>query len=147
MLRGKHDYKTILSKLAEVFAIFSFPNNIVSDNGPPYCATELKDYCNRRKLLFIPPYSPQSKGQAERAVQIFKVLLSKFYLSQGKILTTEQILSKYLFAYRMTPSSVTGKSPMAMLLSFKPRSPLSVIKKKVSFDLSRPTTKDSPKLT
>lgn len=36
---------------------------------------------------------------------------------------------------------------MAMLLSFKPRSPLSVVKKKVSFDLSRPTTKDSPKLT
>lgn len=54
LLRGKHDYKTILSKLAEVFARFSFPNTIVSDNGPPFCATELKDFCSRRKLMFIP---------------------------------------------------------------------------------------------
>jgi hypothetical protein len=40
-----------------------------------------------------------------------------------------------LFAYRSTPSSVTGKSPMAMLLSFCPVTPLSTLKKNVKFKL------------
>jgi hypothetical protein len=89
------------------------------------------------KLMFIPPYSTQSNGLAERSVQTFKILLSKFLVShRSSNLTPEQMLLECLFAYRTTPSSVTGKSPMAMLLSFDPITPLSTLKKRVRFDIN-----------
>lgn len=139
VLRNKSDFKAVINKLAEVFSRFSFPKTIVCDNGPPFCSKDMKDFCERKsiKLMFTPPYSPQSNGLAERSVQTFKTILSKFYLSHRNLnLPPEQMLLDCLYAYRTTPSTVTGKSPMAMLLTFEPKTPLSHLKKNVSFKLS-----------
>jgi transposase InsO family protein len=98
----------------------------------------MKDFCQRKgiRLIFSPPYSPQSNGLAERSVQTFKILLSKFNLEVKKrqeIVNSNNLLLDCLFAYRSTPSSITGKSPMSVLLNFEPRVPLSSLKKTVTF--------------
>lgn len=138
VLKNKSDFKAIMSKLAEVFSRFSFPKTMVCDNGPPFCAQAMKEFCSQKniKLLFSPPYSPQSNGLAERSVQTFKILLSKLYICSGSCnRSAEQMLLECLYTYRITPSSVTGKSPMTMMLAFEPKTVLSHLKKKVTFNV------------
>ncbi|KAJ8892346.1 hypothetical protein PR048_004926 [Dryococelus australis] len=76
-------FQSMLKCLLEVFARFAFPRTIVYDNGPPFCARDLAQFCRLRaiKLLFTPPYNPSSNGLAERSVQTFKKLLTRSLIS------------------------------------------------------------------
>ena len=53
----------------------------------------------------------------ERAVQTFEQSFKK--LNEG---TLEQKLSRLLFMYRLTPHSITGRSPAELMLGRQPRS-------------------------
>ena len=56
------------------------------------------------------PYHPASNGLGERAVQTVKSGIIK---TAGD--NTEVNLQRFLFDYRRTPQSTTGKSPMEIL--------------------------------
>lgn len=120
----------VISKLNEVFSRFSIPVCIVCDNGSPFQSRELQDFCRSKdiKLLFSPPYNPESNGLAERSVQTFKHMLNKALLGGDSPLS--EVLTRCLYNYRSTPSSVTGYSLMSFMLTFVPRSPLSHINPK-----------------
>eukprot|EP00731_Ephydatia_muelleri_P001377 Em0001g1377a len=62
-----------------------------------------------------------TNGLAERAVQTVKNALRK---TSGDI---DTCLSRFLFQYRLTPHSTTGRSPAELLLGRKPRSHLDFI--------------------
>ena len=147
---------SITNKLNDCFSRFSVPCIIVSDNGPPFNSYQFKSYCEDRgiKLMQIAPYNPRSNGLAEREVQSVKKLLVKSVLSNNSI-SLETRLNQCLFSLRSTPSSVTGVSPMSIMLNFKAKTPISMsnpdfshcrsslkdqtkqsLKKKVSFDLN-----------
>ena len=51
------DAKYTLEYLKGQIALFGFPQYLVSDNNPPFHATELEEYLNRKKIkhLFSPP--------------------------------------------------------------------------------------------
>lgn len=125
-------YSNLLSKLSEVFSRFAFPQTIVCDNGPPFSCKEFSKFCKEKsiKLLFSPPYNPESNGLAERSVQTFKKILIKFMFSKySKNLSPAQRLFDCLYTYRSTPTTVTGVSPMAKLFSYEPRTPLLIMSK------------------
>ena len=68
------------------------------------------------------PYHPSSNGLAEKAVQIVKSGITK---TTGDNVETK--LNKFLFDYRRTPQTITGKSPMEVLNQRKMRSRLDLL--------------------
>ena len=67
----------------------------------------------RNKILhkFSPPLHPASNGQAEALVKVVKSGVSR--RSEGSLMTR---ISRFLFQYRNTPHSSTGRSPAELML-------------------------------
>ena len=97
-----------IQELRSVFATHGLPEIIVSDNGTAFTSSEFQEFTSKNGIRHIKtaPYHPASNGLAERAVQTFKEGLKK--LTEGSV---ETKLSRFLFQYRLTPHSITGKSP------------------------------------
>ena len=109
--------------LRQVFSCHGLPEVLVSDNGTAFTSTEFQTFVQRNGFRHIrsAPYHPATNGLAERAVQTVKNALRK---------TSRDIdtcLSRFLFQYRLTPHSTTGRSPAELLLGRKPRSHLDFI--------------------
>ncbi|KAJ8881541.1 hypothetical protein PR048_018023 [Dryococelus australis] len=123
-------FQSVLKCLLEVLPCFAFPHTTVCENGPPFCARDLAQFCRVHsiQLLFTPTSNPSSNGLAERSVQTSKKLLTRSLMSRPSTsLSPSQRLNDCLLAYHLTPSSVTGLSPMASLFSYVPRIPLAML--------------------
>ena len=109
--------------LRQVFSCHGLPEVLVSDNGTAFTSTEFQTFVQRNGFRHIrsAPYHPATNGLAERAVQTVKNALRK---TAGDI---DTCLSRFLFQYRLTPHSTTGRSPAELLLGRKPRSHLDFI--------------------
>ena len=81
---------------------------------------------NGIKHTLTPPYHPSTNGAAERSVQIVKHALLKQVL-EGKKVTMKKRLANFLFMYRITPQSTTGRSPSELFLKRNLRSRFSII--------------------
>lgn len=110
-----------IQELRSVFATHGLPEIIVSDNGTAFTSSEFQEFISRNGIRHIKtaPYHPASNGLAERAVQTFKEGLKK--LKEGSV---ETKLARFLFQYRLTPHSTTGKSPAELLMGRQPRTHL-----------------------
>ncbi|XP_062713702.1 uncharacterized protein LOC134290556 [Aedes albopictus] len=81
-----------------------------------------------------PPYNPSSNGQAERMVRVVKEGLKKFLLDPDMTgLSTEDLVSYFLFGYRNTCLEDGRTFPSERLFSFKPKTLLDLIHPKNSF--------------
>ncbi|KAL5467062.1 hypothetical protein EMCRGX_G031233 [Ephydatia muelleri] len=109
-----------IKALRRVFATHGFPEVLVSDNGTAFTSTEFQTFVKRNGFRHVKtaPYHPASNGLAERAVQTVKEALKK---SSGDM---EACLIRFLFQYRLTPHSTTGRSLAELLLGRQPRSHL-----------------------
>lgn len=97
--------KTIY-RLKSVFARFGIPDEVRSDNGPQFSASEFKEFAKDYGFdhTTSSPYFPQSNGEAERAVQTIKQMLRK---------CTDP--HKALLAYRNTPLEIINLSSAQLL--------------------------------
>jgi len=116
--------------LRQLFSDYGFPEQVVSDNGPPFNSEEFAIFMaqNGIKHTLVPPYHPASNGAAERAVQVVK-----HGLKANQHLPIGHRISNFLLKYRTTPHTVTGVSPAELFLKRKLRTRLSMLKP----DLSR----------
>lgn len=122
----------VIKCLKLVFAMFGLADEIVSDNGPPFGSFEFETFCksNGIKLTHSPPYHPQSNGEAEVAVRVAKHSLKKIIIDEKtKKLPIESNLLNFLLKYRITPTTVTGKSPANLIFNFRPKSLLDLLHK------------------
>ena len=94
--------------LRKSFSTYGLPDVVVSDNATNFTSEEFEAFLksNGVKHVRTPPYHPASNGVVERAVQTLKSGLKK--LKTGSI---ETKVSRFLFAYRVTPHGSTGVSP------------------------------------
>lgn len=130
VLMNKTHANATIDKLRNIFAIFGLPTEIVSDNGPPFDSYEFNQFCknNAIKLSHSPPYHPQSNGQGEVSVRIAKQSLKKMLIDEKlKNVPVALKVTNFLLKYRLTPTTVTGKSPACMIFNFQPRSLLDVL--------------------
>ena len=102
-----------------IFYEYSWPDTLVSDNGQCYVA---EMFTNLMKMYAVnhitsSPHYPQSKGLAEKFIQIVKNL---FYKAKDE--GTD--ISKCLMIYHYTLLESTSKSPMQMLQPRSARSQL-----------------------
>ena len=113
--------------LRQWFSRFGVPIQLVSDNGPQFVSHEFSTFVlmNGIKHIRSSAYHPCSNGGAERFVQTVKQGLRASHIEIGDC---DKKLHNFLFSYRITPSSVTGKSPCELFLGRQVRSRLNMMK-------------------
>ena len=109
------------------FVQFGIPLQLVIDNGPQFVSHELSQFLqlNGIKHIRCSAYHPCSNGGAERFVQTIKNGLKKCHIEKGNC---TKKLQNFLFAYRNTPSTVTGKTPSELFLGRRSRTRLDIMK-------------------
>lgn len=110
--------ETVIPHLRNIFSSFGIPNQLKSDNGPPFNGKEFANFANELNFTHhkVTPLWPEANGLAERGVRtIRKVILTAKV--EGKDEKTE--LDAFLMNYRTTPHSTTGVSPYEALFGRK----------------------------
>lgn len=123
-----------------LFAAYGLPQVVVSDNGPQLVSREFETFleANGVKHIKSAPYNPASNGQAERLVQTFKQSLEK---QKDCGYPVQQCIDRFLFSYRNTPSTTTGKTPAELFLKRGVRTRLSLLKPKFSAQMQEKHTR------
>ena len=116
--------KTI-DKLRQIFAVHGLPDTVVTDNGPTFTSELFGEFMEQNGIRHVrtAPFHPASNGLAERAVQTVKEGLKRM---KGESLSTR--LSRFLFKYRLTPQTTTGRAPAEMLMGRRPKSKLDLLR-------------------
>ncbi|XP_048485025.1 uncharacterized protein K02A2.6-like [Plutella xylostella] len=109
------------------FARFGLPKRLVSDNGPPFSSAAFAEYLKSNGIehTLVPPYHPSSNGAAENAVRTIKRVLKKAELENED---SNKALSRFLFMYRNTEQSTTGREPAVALLGRRLRGRLDLLR-------------------
>lgn len=78
---------SVINALKASFARFGIPEEIVSDNGPPFDSTTFTQFCKEWDIFFNPssPGFPRSNGQVERCIQTVKSSLTKAVQDQNDV--------------------------------------------------------------
>ena len=107
----------MIGKMKLVFASHGVPEEIVSDNGPPFDSNALKQFAKEYGIMLttVSPYHPQANGQAESGVPIAQ-----------RILKQDDPL-KALMIYRSTPVQSTGCTPSKLLMGRELRTTIPIL--------------------
>ena len=102
----------VITALKSIFSRYGIPEVLMSDNGPQFACSEMKDFATQYQFTHVTssPLYPQSNGLAERSVKTVKALLQD---------TDDPYLA--LLAYRATPLPWCHFSPAELLMGRKIR--------------------------
>ena len=95
----------------------------MSDNGPGFVSEEFWKFTSANGIMHIITslHHPSSSGLAECAVQTFKTSVKKLDSNM------DHRLASFLLQNRITPHTVTGKTPSEMLMGRKLRTKLDLM--------------------
>ena len=79
VFKAKTSFWCLRDHLINLFAIEGYPDEIVTDNGPPFNSQDFNRFLSKLGITHTTssPLYPQSNGSVERMVQMVKTLLSK----------------------------------------------------------------------
>ena len=108
------DAAATISVLSNLFTRYGFPEQVVSDNGPPFQSKEYGDFLklNGIQRVLVSPYHPAANGQAERFIQTF----NKFLQASEGDGTLQLRIQNFLLSYRSTQHATTGTTPAKLFL-------------------------------
>ena len=108
--------------LSQIFARFGIQGILVSDNGPEFVSSDLKQWCESRgiKEMESPIYYPRANGIAERAVPTKKRAIQAW--SPNLNVSIGSFLQRALMTHRNT-SKTLGSIPVELLPGLKVRLP------------------------
>ena len=116
----------VMKVLRAVFARNGVPKTLVCDNAAEFKAEELKNWLSRIgcKMVYTPPYFPQSNGQAERTVRTLKDAC----VTYDNSIPFHDFLHKLLLTLRTArPSGDRPFSPDVMMYGRRLRHPLTMV--------------------
>ena len=98
--------KEVISKLKSQFARHGIPDQLISDNGPPFSSREFQEFALTYQFehLTSSPRYPRSNGKVKNAVKMVQNITKK-----ARLAGTDPNLS--LLDYRNTPTKGLGSSP------------------------------------
>ena len=120
---GPKTAAAVIPKLKQQFARHGIPDEVVSDNGPPYNSHEFRAFAELYHFdhtTSSPGYA-QSNGKAESAVKIAKKLMIK-----AREAGTDPYLA--LLNYRNTPTEGMDSSPAQRLFGRRTKTTLPTVK-------------------
>ncbi len=99
----------------EMFALFVIPQELKTDNGPPFQGFEFARYLEAMgvKHRKITPLWPRANAFCERFMRNLNRVLRNSQASGG---SWREELETFLSNYRATPHSSTGMAPASLLL-------------------------------
>ena len=102
---------TLIDALRTSFATHGLSYIIISDNGSSFTSKKFKNFIHKNGIKHITtaPYHPSSNGAAERTVQTFKSAMRKILIESNNV-SIKTLISRFLFSYRNTPHTETGKN-------------------------------------
>jgi len=114
---------TVIAALDRVMSLFSIPEVIRTDNGPPFNSQQFKEYAETIgfKHRKITPYWPQANGECERFMRTMEKALRIAKINGN---SWKQELHTFLRAYRTTPHCTTKRAPSEVLFNRPVRSRL-----------------------
>ena len=123
--------------MRSIFARYGLPNQVVSDNSPPFQSAEYEEFLQQNDIqrILVSPYHPSSNGFAERFVQTFKYALESS--ASDPSCSLQQRIYNFLLSYRSTPHATTGSSPAKLFLQRELRTRLSLVKPDVTSHVIR----------
>ena len=113
----------VIPVLEKVFSLFSIPDVVKSDNGPPFNGSEFAKFAKRlgfkhRKIM---PLWPQSNSVAER---FMRTLNKAVRISNAEQCSWKCDLHEFLRNYRATPHCSINTSPAELLFNRKMKTTL-----------------------
>ncbi|KAK3750552.1 hypothetical protein QZH41_011085, partial [Actinostola sp. cb2023] len=126
--------------LRSIFSRFGLPEQIVSDNGPPFQSSEYELFLkmNGIQRVLTSPYHQSSNGQAERFVQTFKNFMKAASAAPGNL---HRKMHDFLLTYRSSPNATTGVTPAKLLLGREVKTRLSLVLPNLASDVQSKQTK------
>jgi transposase InsO family protein len=116
---------TTASTVAHMFimhwvAYFGCPNSLMSDNGSQFTSDLMRDVTAILgvRLVFTPPYHPQSNGTVERLNQTFTAMVKKF-VNESQT-DWDLFLPTITYAYNSSVHETTRASPFSVVFGTLP---------------------------
>ena len=108
----------IIDAMEEMFSRHGLPDTMKTDNGPQFIATEFKAFCNQNGIVHnkTTPRWAQANGEVERQN---RSIVKRIKIAQAEQLDWKRELRRYVFKYRSTDHSSTGRSPAELLFNRK----------------------------
>ena len=113
-------HKQVIPKLENFISTFGIPEELTSDNGPPFNGKPFQEFCSEMGIVHrkVTPLWPEANGCVER-----------FMKTLGKVIRTaaaerkpwQQAVVTFLRNYRATPHPATGRSPAEVLFNQQTR--------------------------
>lgn len=121
--------EALIKVMSKMFAVHGYPEEIVSDQGPPFTGELWKRFLKERDVRqrFSSPTFAQSNGAAESAVKVAKRILR------------QDDPSRALLAYRCTSHSATDWAPSQLLCGRLLRSELPIPEHRLKQSIVDPT--------
>ena len=116
-----------IEEVRKLFTAHGSPEQPVSHNGPQFITNEFRAFkrSNGIKHIRSTPYHLVTTGLVECFAQTFKEAL-RMAMPERKCLP--QKLAKFLLAYKTTPQTTTGETPVILLMERNIRTRLDVLK-------------------
>ena len=110
--------ESVIPKLHRILCTHGIPEEIKSDNGPPFNGEEIKNYAKRQgfRHRLIEPEHPESNGLAENFMRMLTKVAHTAYTAKQD---PRRAVNNYLLNYRATPHSTTGETPAEILFGRK----------------------------
>ena len=121
--------ETIIPKLDSVFAMHGIPNEVITDNGPPFNSHDFNRYMSLLGIKFNPstPLWPQGNSEVERFNQPLGKAIRAACVENKN---WKQEIQRFLLNYRSTPHTTTKISPAELLYNRAIKGKLPCITKK-----------------
>ena len=122
-------FEKLRPALDRIFSTHGIPENLTTDNGPPYASHAMSEYAKHMgfELTPVTPDDPQSNGFAENFVkQICKLV----HTAVADRKDPKEEVHNFLLQYRATPHSTTEYSPAELLFGRKIKTKLPQIAKR-----------------
>lgn len=117
---------TVISFLRSIFSREGYPDEIVSDHGPQFTASEFDCFLKERGIIhtYSAVYHPQANGQVERFNRVLKEYVQVCSRERRPL---KEAITEYLGVYRFTPHATTGVKPSLLLHGRNPRTKLDLV--------------------